>query len=164
MYYLAIPKDRIAVLIGPAGSVKRRVEDMTSTRIEVSKEGQVTVDGGDALTGMKVRDLVKAIGRGFSPARAERLLQEDIAFDVVELEGSSGDKERIRGRVIGKDGKTRNYIEKTLDCEISVFRDTVSLIGREDKIGICREAIEMLISGAMHTSVYKFIERMTQNE
>jgi ribosomal RNA assembly protein len=164
MYYLAIPKDRIAVLIGSDGSTKRRLEKRTGTKIEVNHEGQVTVDGGDSLTSLKVRDLVKAIGRGFSPERAQRLLQEDIAFDVIELGGNTQDKERVRGRVIGKDGKTRNYLERMLNCDISVFRDTVSIIGPEDKIGTCREAIEMIISGAMHTSVYKFIERITQNE
>ncbi len=137
---------------------------MTKTRIEVSREGEVTIDGPDALLALKAKDVVRAIGRGFSPERAERLLNEDFAFDLIDLPGNPKDKERLRGRIIGKEGKTRNYLEKALNCEVSIFRDTVSIIGPEDTIGTCREAVEMLISGSMHTSVYKFLERMAQNE
>ncbi len=163
MYYLAIPKDRIAVLIGHDGETKKRLEKRTGTKIEVNKEGEVTVEGGDPLMSLKVRDLVKAIGRGFSPERAEKLLQEDYCFDLIELSGGPSDKERLRGRVIGKGGKTRNYLEKTLNCELSIFRDTIAMIGPEDRIGTCREALEILLSGSMHTSVYKFIEKTAQN-
>ena len=164
MYYLAIPRDRMAVLIGPGGATKKRIERLTGTKITMDKDGKVSIDGEDSFKCFKSRDLVKAIGRGFSPERAEELLKENFCFDLIEIEGGVKDKERLRGRIIGKGGKTRKYLERKLNCEISVFGDTVAIIGPEDKIGACREAAEMLISGSMHTSVYRFIEKYLQNQ
>ena len=44
-YELKIPKDRIAVLIGKNGEVKREIEELTESRIEIdSKEGDVVFD------------------------------------------------------------------------------------------------------------------------
>jgi ribosomal RNA assembly protein len=163
MYYLAIPKDRVAVLIGPSGSTKKRIEQLSGTRITVDKDGKVTIEGDNSLKCFKVKDLIKAIGRGFNPERAEKLLNDDFCFDLIDIKGSQKDKERLRGRIIGKGGKMRKYIERRLNCEVSVFRDTVGIIGHEDTIGACREATEMLILGSMHTSVYRFIEKYLQN-
>ena len=49
-YNIKIPKERIAVLIGKKGEVKKTLEGETGTKILVdSKEGDVIVQGEDAL-------------------------------------------------------------------------------------------------------------------
>ena len=66
---------------------------------------------------------------------------------------------RIRGRIIGRDGKTRRIIEELTETYISVYGHTVGIIGDFEKAQIAREAIDMLIKGAMHGTVYRYLHR-----
>ncbi|RLG35306.1 RNA-processing protein, partial [Methanosarcinales archaeon] len=66
---------------------------------------------------------------------------------------------RIKGRIIGQKGKTRRVIETLTGVKISVYGKTVSLIGYPEQIKVAREAIEMLIKGTPHSTVYTFLER-----
>ena len=61
-YELKIPKDRVAVLIGKNGEIKKQLEEHTKTKIKVdSEEGDVFVMGEDAILLFSVREIIKAI-------------------------------------------------------------------------------------------------------
>ena len=162
-YQIKIPHERIAVLIGKSGEVKRQIEESTKTKIDVdSKEGDVSVSGKDALLLYETRDIIKAIGRGFNPDISMLLLKQDYAFEVISLPDFEKPTQfrRIKGRIIGKDGKSRRLIEEYTDTYISVYGKTVSLIGRSDTVSIARKAIEMLLKGSPHSNVYNWLEKM----
>ena len=72
---------------------------------------------------------------------------------------SAGKLERIRGRIIGRDGKSRSQIEDLTSTEISVYGKTVAIIGMIEQVKVAREAIDMLIGGVPHESVYSFLDR-----
>ena len=103
MYELKIPKDRIAVLIGKGGSVKKQIEEETKTKLDIdSREGDVTLSGEDGLSLFTAREIVKAIGRGFNPDVALLLLKPDYSFELIIIEPrSKNDLSRIKGRIIG---------------------------------------------------------------
>jgi len=163
MHELKIPKARIAVLIGKNGTTKKELEEYTKTKIEVdSKEGTVTVTGKDAVKLYFVRELVLAIGRGFSPDIAKLLLKQDYVMEVLSLNEFSDKKkqlERVRGRVIGKKGKSREIMESLTETYISVYGKTVSIIGLAENVTMTRNAVEMLLEGATHTAVYRKLEK-----
>jgi len=76
MEQLKIPKERISVLIGVKGSIKRKIQRMTKTRLIVnSEEGDIFIEG-DSLDVFNCLNVVKAIARGFNPdiALKSRLL------------------------------------------------------------------------------------------
>lgn len=163
VYEIKIPKDRIAVLIGKKGEIKKQIEENTNTRINIdSKEGDVTVSGEDALLLYCTRDIIKAIGRGFNPDIAMLLLKQDYAFEVINLPDFDNPTQfrRIKGRIIGSEGKSRRLIEEHTDTYISVYGKTIALIGRTDTCSIARRAVEMLIKGSPHSNVYKWLEKM----
>jgi len=162
-YKLKIPKKRIAVLIGTEGETKGMIEETTGTKLEIdSQEGDVAVTGEDAINLYATREIIKAIARGFNPEKAMLLLKQDYAFELINL--SEFDKptqfKRIKGRVIGKDGKTRRIIEEYTECHLSVYGKTVGIIGRNDTVHIARRAIEMILKGSQHANVYKWLEKM----
>lgn len=162
-YQLKIPKERIAILIGKNGEVKKQVEDLTKTSLEIdSKEGDVSIKGDDALGLYSTREMIKAIGRGFNPEIAMLLIKQDYAFEVITL--PEADKKnhlkRVKGRIIGSEGKTRRIIEELTDCFVSVYGKTVSIIGRTDTLHIARKAVEMIIKGSPHSTVYRMLEKM----
>ncbi len=162
-YQVKIPKDRIAVLIGTKGDIKKQIEETTKTQLDIdSKDGDVSVKGKDALLLYETREIIKAIGRGFNPETAMLLLKQDYAFEIINLPDfdKKSHFKRIKGRIIGTDGKTRRIIEENTECYICVYGKTVSLIGRNDTIHIARKAVEMIIKGSPHSNVYNWLERM----
>ena len=74
-YEWKIPEERVAVLVGTAGSTKKMLEQQTKCAITVSKEGDVSITGEDALMLYTTREIVRAIGRGFNPKIALQLLK-----------------------------------------------------------------------------------------
>ena len=166
MWYLRIPKDRIAVLIGTNGKVRKRIEEKTGVTIQIdSKTGEINIDpeNADPVMALKARDMVKAIGRGFSPERAEALLNEDVYLQIIDIRDYTGKNRnrvrRMRGRVIGRKGKTRRLIEEYSEAEISIYGNTIGIIGDPWALEVAREAIHMLLSGSEHGTVYRFLER-----
>ncbi len=167
--FVKIPKERIGVLIGQDGKTKREIEENLNVKLEVDSEtGDVTInlneDSTDPSQLFKARDIVLAIGRGFSPQRAFRLLHdEDVMLTIIDLREifgrSKSDIRRVKGRIIGKEGKTRRIIEECTEAYISVYGHTVSIIGGVEQSEIAREAISMLIKGNQHATVYRFLQR-----
>ena len=159
-----ITRERIGVLIGKKGITKREIEEKTKTIITIdSEEGQVSIEGDEADGFLRAVEVVKAIARGFSPERAYTLFEdEDLFLEIIELSevaDGPGKLERIRGRIIGRDGKSRSQIEDLTNTEISVYGKTVGIIGMIEQVKVAREAIEMLINGVSHESVYSFLDR-----
>jgi len=165
---LAIDKERIGVLIGEKGRVKKRIEELLDVKIEVdSKTGEVKIlpkgERPDPLKLMKARDIVRAISYGFNPDVAMLLADDDMFLEVIDLkQHSSGRREdiiRIAGRVIGEKGKARRMIEELTGAHISIYRQYVAIIGNYDQVRIAKTAVEMLINGRQHATVYKYLVR-----
>ena len=164
--HVKIPMERIAVLIGKNGETKLQIETLTQTSIEIdSKEGLVhivnTPEAENPLAVWKARDIIKAIGRGFSPERALNLLDEEAYLEIIDLSAIFGRNEkaikRIKGRVIGEAGKTRKLIEELTGTVLSVYGNTISLIGPIKILKIAKKAVNMLIDGLSHSTVYQFL-------
>ncbi|MDI9633339.1 MAG: KH domain-containing protein [Methanolinea sp.] len=164
---LKVAQNRIGVLIGKGGQVKRELEEKTGTRIQIdSQEGTVTVEGEDALPFLRAVEVINAINRGFSPERAFCLLEdEDLLLEVIDLSGVADTPrqlDRIRGRIIGRDGRAREQIEHMTDTKVSVFGKTIALIGLPENLKVARTAIDMLIEGAPHEAVFAYLEKKRQ--
>ncbi len=155
---------RIAVLIGKGGSTKREIEKKTNTVLTIdSEEGVVRIEGEDAVLVLRTAEIVRAVNRGFSPERAYLLLEdEDMLLDIIDLSGictTTKQLERIRGRIIGKNGRSREQIESMTGAAISVLGKTIGIIGLPDQIRVARTAIDMLLEGLPHESVYAFLDK-----
>jgi ribosomal RNA assembly protein len=162
-YELKIPRSRVAVLIGKGGEVKRYVETATKTKIKVdSDEGDVFLKGEDALGLYAAREVVLAIGRGFNPEVAQLLLKGDYVFEQINLADYAKTKNsltRLKGRIIGAEGKCRRLIEELSESHVCVFGKTVGIIGESESTAVTRHAIEQLLRGSQHSTVYKWLEK-----
>ncbi len=164
-YELKIPKERVAVLIGKKGETKNKIQEATNTRLNIdSKEGDVSITGEDALNLYNAREVVRAIGRGFNPDIALLMLKGDYIFDAFNIEDYASIKTkdsmtRLKGRVIGKDGKSRKTIEQLTECYIVIYGKTIGIIGQAENIANARRAVTDLLRGAPHGNVYKWLEK-----
>lgn len=167
--YVKIPQERVGALIGPNGRVKERLEKKLSVELQIDSEtGGVHITLGptsqDPSLLFRAKEVVTAIGRGFSPERAFMLLEDDEAmFEIIDLREvvgrSRSDMRRLKGRIIGKAGKTRSIIEELTNAYISVYGHTVSIIGNTDEAEVAREAVRMLLRGSQHRTVYQFLHK-----
>ncbi len=165
---LKIPKERIAVLIGTKGEIKKEIEEATNSRLDVdSKEGEVFIHGNDSVGLMSAKDIVKAIARGFNPEIALRLTKQDYCFEIIDLSDftkNTKDLARVRGRIIGKEGKARKRIEELTDTNISVYGRTVGIIGNIEKVALAKQAVESLLKGSPHNKIYGRILKKNKEE
>lgn len=167
--FVRIPKERVGVLVGPDGKVKQHIEEKLCVCLEVdSEQGDVNIKlnekAEDPSVLFRARDVVSAIGRGFAPEEAFRLIRDENAvFDVVDLREifgrSESDIKRIKGRIIGMEGKTRKIIEDLSGSDVVVYGHTVGIIGTFEQANIARTAVQMLIDGCQHHSVYNYLAK-----
>ena len=161
-----IPGERIGVLIGKGGETKDLIEKRTGVKLLIdSEEGDVEIDhshASDPSMAIVVSNIVTAIGRGFAPSKAIKLLENDCYLAVLDIRDYVGKKiehvERMRARVIGTHGKTREVFEELTGADISIYGNTVSIIGTSVALDIARRGMDMLLSGSEHAAVYHFLE------
>ncbi len=167
MTFVRIPKDRLAVVIGEKGSTRKLLERRSRLKLEVDAENnEVHIfdeEGADPLMVMKMKDIIRAMGRGFSPEHAMRLFADDVYLELLDIHDFVGKQknhvQRVAARIIGAEGKTRRIIEDQTDCNVAIYGHTVVIIGDIEHNQDARQACEMLLGGSEHSSVYRFLEK-----
>ena len=166
--FVKIPKERVAILIGEEGRVKKHIEDKLQVTLDIDKEGSVTIvlseNSPDPSMLLKAKDVVTAIGRGFAPDVAYRMIRnEDEIFDMIDLRlvfgRSDSDISRVKGRIIGTEGKTRKLIEELTEANVAVYGHTIGLIGSFEEVDAAHNAVQMIIEGCEHHTVYRYLQR-----
>lgn len=166
---MKIGKNRIAVIIGKDGKIKREIEKALGVRIDLdSKTGDCEIKpilnnpNYNPLNVFTAQKVVNAINRGFNPIKAMKLLEETYdleIFNLLSILGKSDKRiKRIKGRIIGRNGEMRKALERYAESFISVYGKTVSIIADYDNLQISRKAVSMLINGMPHHVVLKFLE------
>jgi ribosomal RNA assembly protein len=158
--YISIPEERIKLL----RKNKKWIEELKSlcgTDLNLNQE--VEIKCNDPLTMLRVKEVIKAFGRGFSFDDSLLLLDDSYFLEIIEVKDYAGRSRQrqivLKGRVIGKEGKAKKMIEKFCNVKISIYGKTVSIIGKWKNVQVARRAVEMLLEGKMHSTVYNFLER-----
>ena len=166
--YAKLPLDRIGVLIGDNGRVKQEIMNKTQTHITVDSDaGMVIIEprdvSGSPYMAVKAQEIVNAIAYGFPPDKAMKLLDEDYVLITIDLKQYVGNAPnhlyRVKARIIGEKGRVKKTIEEMTGTSISVYKTFVSIIGEFEAANVAKHAIEMLIDGRQHSTVYRYIER-----
>jgi len=166
-YELKIPEERVGVLVGVKGNVKRKIERKLSVRINVSSEGDVVLSGEDGVKLYIAQQIAKAIGRGFNPDIALRLVKENYIMEMLDITEYSGKSKkklfRLRSRVIGRNGRARELIEEFTGASVVIFGKTITIIGEYSSVALARKAFEGLLSGLRHATIFTMLEKENRN-
>ncbi|MGB9732452.1 MAG: KH domain-containing protein [Candidatus Micrarchaeia archaeon] len=158
MQQILIPKKRAELL-------RKYIDELESRlrcKIRIEDENEVVIEG-EPYDEYIARGVITAFGRGFDIDNALKLLSDNYFFKSINLKEIFKNKDRIimmEGRVIGKEGKSKKYIESVSGAQISIFGGTISLIGTNEEIAIAESAINVLIEGGTHKKAYRVMEAM----
>lgn len=156
---IRIPEERKAVIIGKNGFTKAKIEKQA--KIKLSLDGNDVEIEGDDINVLAARDVIKAIGRGFTPRDALKLIDDDYQLVILDVtEYTTRNLDVVLARVIGTKGKTRRIIEEYTRTKLCIYGKTVSIIGMSHDLHTAVGAVEMLLEGAMHKTVYKYLENV----
>lgn len=161
--FIRMPNKR-RLLLKKNKKMREIIEKMTGTKIEINDE--ISIGGGNFKV-YQAKQVLKAFGRGFDVNVALYLLEDEYGLEVINLTDFIKSRERLKtlkGRIIGTGGKTKKYIEKFAEVDLSVFGKTVSIIGNWEKINIAKEAIMKIIGGCTHQALYRWLEQQSVKE
>ena len=154
-----IPEERLR-LLKKDDKWKEELKKFMDVEVELNEE--VLISGEDSLQVVRVKEIMKAFGRGFDFDAALDLLDEEYLLETMEIREFSGKSKRrqvvLKGRLIGTGGKTKRMIERDASVKIAIYGKTVSIIGKWDNLKVAKEAIGMILSGSKHNTVYRFLE------
>ncbi|RLG04984.1 MAG: RNA-processing protein [Thaumarchaeota archaeon] len=162
-----VPKERLGVVIGKSGTTRRKIEDLCNVKLWVdSVNNEVVIMPRNERTTiadmMKAKSILQAIALGFNPEIALSLLDDMVILEYIDLgevARNKADLKRIKGRIIGEEGKAKRMIEEMSGAKLVIGEKHVGIIGDYEQVRIAREAVEMLISGRQHKTVYDFLRR-----
>ncbi|MCX6769746.1 MAG: KH domain-containing protein [Candidatus Micrarchaeota archaeon] len=161
MQIVKIPSERMQTLLGKTGETKDYLEKRMNVSISVGEDGGVEISG-ESIDEYIGKDIIRAIGRGFEPSVALRLLSDSYGLKVIDLRdysNSESAQHRIMGRVIGEKGRTKEIIKEELGADIACYGHTVAVISSLDTLDFALTALFRLVEGSNHASVYAYLEK-----
>ncbi len=161
MEQILIPHKRAKELAGILHDVSKSL----GCKIELKEENLVLING-PGYEEYNAKNVIQAFGRGFEMKVAEKLLLEDYFSKYVYLKDlfrNEAQIRRIKARVIGRNGRTKEYMQEVSGASISIYGNTIGVIGTVEQIDIAVTALNVLLKGGTHKKAYRIMERKRRN-
>ncbi len=147
---------------------KEKVNLEKKLKVKISISGKKVIVEGSPLEEYEASIIMEAMQFGFSAKKALALSNDDIIFRKIPIKTFTRRKnmKEVRGRIIGKEGKTKNTIEEISSCDMVVNEEQnqIGLIGSAHEMDEATTAIQSLIKGSKQANVYRFLERMNKEK
>jgi len=136
--------------------------DWTNTDKNLNTTGSIT--GDDITATGKITPSAEGVlyNQGGNNA-VDTTIETKLSTQVVNISDYSrnnkNDLKRLKGRLIGKNGKAKEMIQDLTNVSLSIYGKTISMIGKIENVDTARHAINNLLSGSRHGKVYAYLER-----
>jgi len=139
-----------------------KIEKLSNCKISLEDQ-EVVIEGEDPITVLRVKEVFRALNRGFDLQSALYLLDESYFLEVINVKDYGKTRNRrivLKGRVIGSKGSIKRMIEELTKTKICIHGNTISIIGQWNNLLLAKRAIEMILEGKMHSTVKRFLEAL----
>ena len=135
-------------------------------KVKITNKGKILFVDGAAENEFIAIEIIEAINLGFTTQQALLLTEEDFVLEKINIKDLTKrhDLKRIRGRIIGTKGKTKEILQSLSDCLINLHENTVGIIGRAENIEKAMTALKSIIHGQKQGKVYSFLEKERSKE
>jgi len=138
---------------------KKRLEEALDIKIE-NRGKEIFIEGGgeEEYIAEKVID---ALNLGFPFSIALLIKEEDFEFEILNIKDftKTHNLERVRARIIGKNGKTLKTLSILTKCYFELKDNCVCIIGESEYMKNAQDAIIAIIQGSKHSNVYSYLEK-----
>lgn len=138
---------------------KKRLE--SKLKVKITNRGKEVYVEGKAVDEYTAGLVIDALNFGFEYSEAIMIKEEDFVFEILHIKDYTKrhDLERVRARIIGKEGKTKNTLGQLTGCFFQVKDNEVGIIGPGENIENAQNAIISIIQGSKQSNVYAFLEK-----
>jgi len=143
---------------------RKKLEEILGVKIE-NRGTEVYIEG-DAENEYIAEKVVNALNFGFPFSVAIEIKTADLVFERINIKDYTKQKDlaRVRGRIIGAQGKTIKTISELGNCYMELKDNYVGIIGEPEFIKNAQEAIISLAKGAKQANVYAYLEKHRPEE
>jgi len=148
--------------IRPEEEFVREIEEKLNVRIVRSQE-ILSIESEDYFNLLKAKKVFEALNLGFEKEICKKLLKEEYELETIRIKDfliNKNNKDRLRelkGRVIGKRGSFKRNIQNITKTHVVIHNNVIGIIGDYENLALAKKAIEMILSGKKHSTVYKFL-------
>ena len=138
---------------------KKRLEKKLD--VKITNRGKEVYIEGKSIDEHAAALVIDALNFGFPYREAVLIKEEDFIFEILNIKDYTKrhDLERVRGRIIGKQGKTLKALNQLTKCFFELKDNEVGIIGDPKNIENAQNAVVSLIKGSKQSNVYAFLEK-----
>ncbi|MEM0107170.1 MAG: hypothetical protein QXD11_01330 [Candidatus Micrarchaeaceae archaeon] len=152
-----MPLARSSLLLKKA-ELKNKIESVSKCKLYINKENiRVESISKNTYDEYVCKNILVAFGHGFNVNDACLLSKEEYYYIYINLEDYTSNEKRIqqiKGRVIGNQGKAKKHIEEFTSAKLSVYGNTIGIIGKLEGLTEAEVAVKALIVGETHKHAY----------
>ena len=145
----------------PGKVIKSKKELEKNLGVKLSITGKEVSIKGTPEEEYYTEKMVDALSFGFPIELVLLIKEEDYAFEILNIKDFTKRKdfERIRGRIIGTNGKALRVLNELTKCTFAVQDNKVGIIGDPEYIKNGEDSVISIIRGARHANVYSYLEK-----
>lgn len=129
--------------------------------VKITNRGREVYIDGEAEKEFCAEKVILALNFGFPYEIALTLKNPEVIFEEINIKDHTKrtDKARIKGRIIGKAGKTLSTLSTLTGCNFEIKDNFVGVVGDAELIENATNAIISLIKGSKTGNVYARLEK-----
>ena len=138
---------------------KKKLEE--KLEIKITGEGNEITINGSPENEYIAKKVIDALEFGFPFSVALLIKEQDFMFESLNIKDHTKrkDLEKVRARIIGKQGKTLRALLGLTKCHFEIKDNRVGIIGDPEYIKNAMQAMIFIIQGSKHANVYAFLEK-----
>lgn len=158
---ISFRKDQVERIINSKEIIEEELEIEIQ---EVNGKVKISTKKENIENLMNGEKALNALKWGFQPETTLKLTKPTYDMQEIDLKKYRGKLREIKGRIIGKQGKTKKRIAKLTNSSIMITKRRAIVIGEFGNIELAIEAIKMIASGQRRQNVYKYLHNQKRKQ